>query len=73
MSSHAEEHFEAIRNYYHIIDPEGTLSEIGRAKKEAEILNDMQDHVLGVNRARHFKKLGLELLALELRKLEEKS
>ena len=42
----------------------------GQALKE---ICDLQDHVLGVNRARHFKKLGLELLALELRKLEEKS
>ncbi len=42
----------------------------GKALKE---ICDLQDHVLGVNRARHFKKLGLELLALELRKLEEKS
>ena len=33
MPSHAEEHFDAIGNYYHIIDPEGTLSEIERAKK----------------------------------------
>ena len=41
----------------------------GKALKE---ICDSQDHVLGVNRARHFKKLGLELLALELRKLEEK-
>ena len=41
MPSRAEEHFDAIRNYYHIIDPEGMLSEIERAKKEAEILNNM--------------------------------
>ena len=41
MLSRAEEHFDAIRNYYHIIDPEGMLSEIERAKKEAEILNNM--------------------------------
>ncbi len=41
MLSRAEEHFDAIRNYYHIIDPEGMLSEIKRAKKEAEILNNM--------------------------------
>ena len=41
MLSRAEEHFDAIRNYYHIIDPEGMLSEIKRAKKEAEVLNDM--------------------------------
>ena len=41
MPSRAEEHFDAIRNYYHIIDPEGMLSEIKRAKKEAEILNNM--------------------------------
>lgn len=41
MPSHAEEHFDAIGNYYHIIDPEGTLPEIERAKKEAEVLNDM--------------------------------
>lgn len=39
MPSHAEEHFDAIGNYYHIIDPEGTLSEIERAKKEVEVLN----------------------------------
>lgn len=38
MPSHAEEHFDAIGNYYHIIDPEGTLSEIERAKKEVEVL-----------------------------------
>lgn len=30
MLSRAEEHFDAIRNYYHIIDPEGMLSEIER-------------------------------------------
>ena len=41
MPSHAKEHFDAIGNYYHIIDPEGTLPEIERAKKEAEVLNDM--------------------------------
>ena len=41
MPSRAEEHFDVIGNYYHIIDPEGTLSEIERAKKEAEILNNM--------------------------------
>ena len=41
MPSHAEEHFDAIGNYYHIIDPEGTLSEIERAKKEVEVLNGM--------------------------------
>ena len=41
MLSRAEEHFDVIGNYYHIIDPEGTLSEIERAKKEAEILNNM--------------------------------
>ena len=41
MLSRAEEHFDAIRNYYLIIDPEGMLSEIKRAKKEAEILNNM--------------------------------
>lgn len=41
MSSGAEEHFDVIGNYYHIIDPKGTLSEIERANKEAEILNDM--------------------------------
>ena len=41
MPSRAEEHFDAIGNYYHIIDPKGTLSEIERAKKEAEILNNM--------------------------------
>lgn len=41
MSSRAEEHFDVIGNYYHIIDPERTLSEIERAKKEAEILNNM--------------------------------
>lgn len=40
MLSRAKEHFDAI-NYYHIIDPEGTLPEIERAKKEAEVLNDM--------------------------------
>ena len=41
MPSRAEEHFDVIGNYYHIIDPEGPLSEIERAKKEAEVLNDM--------------------------------
>ena len=41
MSSRVEEHFDVIGNYYHIIDPEGTLPEIERAKKEAEVLNDM--------------------------------
>ncbi|WP_223474054.1 helix-turn-helix transcriptional regulator [Faecalibacterium prausnitzii] len=41
MLSRAKEHFDAIGNYYHIIDPEGTLPEIERAKKEAEVLNDM--------------------------------
>ena len=41
MSSCVEEHFDVIGNYYHIIDPEGTLSEIERAKKEAEVLNNM--------------------------------
>ena len=41
MPSRAEEHFDVIGNYYHIIDPEGMLSEIKRAKKEAEILNNM--------------------------------
>lgn len=41
MLSCAKEHFDAIGNYYHIIDPEGTLPEIERAKKEAEVLNDM--------------------------------
>lgn len=41
MPSRAKEHFDAIGNYYHIIDPEGTLPEIERAKKEAEVLNDM--------------------------------
>lgn len=38
MLSRAKEHFDAIGNYYHIIDPEGTLPEIERAKK---VLNDM--------------------------------
>ena len=33
MPSHTEEHFDAIGNYYHIIDTEGTLSEIERAKR----------------------------------------
>lgn len=41
MLSRAKEHFDAIGNYYRIIDPEGTLPEIERAKKEAEVLNDM--------------------------------
>lgn len=41
MLSRAKEHFDAIGNYYHIIDPEGTSPEIERAKKEAEVLNDM--------------------------------
>ena len=41
MLFRAKEHFDAIGNYYHIIDPEGTLPEIERAKKEAEVLNDM--------------------------------
>lgn len=41
MLSRAKEHFDAIGNYYHIIDPEGALPEIERAKKEAEVLNDM--------------------------------
>lgn len=41
MLSRAKEHFDAIENYYHIIDPAGTLPEIERAKKEAEVLNDM--------------------------------
>ena len=41
MLSRAKEHFDAIGNYYHIIVPEGTLPEIERAKKEAEVLNDM--------------------------------
>lgn len=41
MLSRAKEHFDAIGNYYHIIDPDGTLPEIERAKKEAEVLNDM--------------------------------
>lgn len=41
MLSRAKEHFDAIGNYYHIIDPEGTLPEIERAKKEVEVLNDM--------------------------------
>lgn len=41
MSSRAEEYFDVIGNYYHIIDPDGTLSEIERAKKEAEVLNNM--------------------------------
>lgn len=41
MPSRAEEHFDVIGNYYHITDPEGALSEIERAKKEAEVLNDM--------------------------------
>lgn len=41
MLSRAKEHFDAIGNYYHIIDPAGTLPEIERAKKEAEVLNDM--------------------------------
>ena len=41
MLSRAKEHFDAIGNYFHIIDPEGTLPEIERAKKEAEVLNDM--------------------------------
>ena len=41
MLSRAKEHFDAIGNHYHIIDPEGTLPEIERAKKEAEVLNDM--------------------------------
>lgn len=41
MLSRAKEHFDAIGNYYHIIDPEGTLPEIERAKMEAEVLNDM--------------------------------
>ncbi|MFQ8646018.1 MAG: helix-turn-helix domain-containing protein [Faecalibacterium prausnitzii] len=41
MLSRTKEHFDAIGNYYHIIDPEGTLPEIERAKKEAEVLNDM--------------------------------
>lgn len=41
MLSRAKEHFDAIGNYYHIIDSEGTLPEIERAKKEAEVLNDM--------------------------------
>ena len=41
MPSHAEKNQTEIKNYYHIIDPEGTLPEIERAKKEAEVLNDM--------------------------------
>ena len=40
MPSRAEEHFDVIGNYYHIIDPEGTLSEIERAKKEFEEYKD---------------------------------
>ena len=41
MLFRAKEHFDAIGNYYHIIDPVGTLPEIEREKKEAEVLNDM--------------------------------
>lgn len=41
MPSRAEKQLDVIGYYYHIIDPEGVLSEIERAKKEAEILNDM--------------------------------
>ena len=41
MPSHAEKNQTEIENYYHIIDPAGTLPEIERAKKEAEVLNDM--------------------------------
>ena len=43
MPSHAEEHFDAIGNYYHIIDPEGTLSEIERAKNVN--VNEYLSHV----------------------------
>ena len=42
----------------------------GKALKE---IRDPRGRTLGVNRARHFKKLGLELLALGLRKVPEKS
>lgn len=37
MPSHAE----LTRNYYHIIDPEGNLSECERAQRENEILDSM--------------------------------
>ena len=56
-----------------VVETMMSLAETRAAVIAIKEICDLQDHVLGVNRARHFKKLGLELLALELRKLEEKS
>lgn len=41
----------------------------GKLLKEAK---DMSGELLGVNAARYYKKLGLELLALELKKYDKK-
>ena len=38
MPSHAEKNQTEIENYYHIIDPEGRLSENERAKEENKVL-----------------------------------
>lgn len=42
----------------------------GKALKE---IQDSEGRTLGTNRSRHYKKLGLQLLALGLRKPSEKS
>ena len=41
MPSHAEKNQTEIENYYHIIDPEGRLSENERAKEENKVLANM--------------------------------
>ena len=40
MPSHAEKNQTEIENYYHIIDPEGRLSENERAKEEKMCIRD---------------------------------
>ena len=42
----------------------------GKLLKEAK---DMSGELLGVNATRYYKKLGLELLALELKKYDKKT
>ena len=41
MPSHAEKNQTEIENYYHIIDPEGRLSENERAEEENKVLANM--------------------------------
>ena len=41
MPSHAEKNQTEIKNYYHIIDPEGRLSENEKAEEERKVLANM--------------------------------